>query len=95
MCILQPQRALGRFFPGSDDEAAEVSLRWIFRPSRSVWLSSLPFACRARHARCVGNPGRVPRGATEIFDEGQVVELTLVICAANVTNRFNDAGGRT
>ena len=24
-------------------------------------------------------------------DEGQIVELTLVICAANFTNRFNDA----
>jgi alkylhydroperoxidase family enzyme len=23
--------------------------------------------------------------------EGQIVELTLVICAANFTNRFNDA----
>lgn len=27
----------------------------------------------------------------EFFDEGQIVELTLVICAANFTNRFNDA----
>jgi hypothetical protein len=25
------------------------------------------------------------------FDEKQIVELTLVICAANFTNRFNDA----
>jgi alkylhydroperoxidase family enzyme len=25
------------------------------------------------------------------YDEGQIVELTLVICAANFTNRFNDA----
>ena len=24
------------------------------------------------------------------FDEGQIVELTLVVCAANFTNRFND-----
>ena len=45
---------------------------------------------------------RVTRGASAIrdgsltelrkfFDEGQVVELTLVICTANFTNRFNDA----
>jgi alkylhydroperoxidase family enzyme len=45
---------------------------------------------------------RVTRGASairdssltelrKIFDEGQLVELTLVICAANFTNRFNDA----
>jgi alkylhydroperoxidase family enzyme len=27
----------------------------------------------------------------KFFDEGQMVELTLVICAANFTNRFNDA----
>lgn len=45
---------------------------------------------------------RVTRGASairdasltdprEFFDEGQIVELTLVICTANFTNRFNDA----
>ena len=45
---------------------------------------------------------RVTRGASanrdasltelgKFFDEGQIVELTLVICAANFTNRFNDA----
>jgi uncharacterized peroxidase-related enzyme len=45
---------------------------------------------------------RVTRGASAIrtgaleelrkfYDEGQIVELTLVICAANFTNRFNDA----
>ena len=45
---------------------------------------------------------RVTRGASAIrdasltelgkfFDEAQIVELTLVICAANFTNRFNDA----
>jgi len=45
---------------------------------------------------------RVTRGASAIrdgslkelrqfFDEGQLVQLTLVICAANFTNRFNDA----
>jgi len=27
----------------------------------------------------------------EHFNEDQIVELTLVICAANFTNRFNDA----
>jgi len=45
---------------------------------------------------------RVTRGASAIrdaslaelrkfFDDGQIVELTLVVCAANFTNRFNDA----
>lgn len=45
---------------------------------------------------------RVTRGAATIrdsqleelrkfFDEGQIVELTLVVCMANFTNRFNDA----
>jgi alkylhydroperoxidase family enzyme len=45
---------------------------------------------------------RVTRGASAIrdgalkelskfFDQGQIVELTLVICTANFTNRFNDA----
>jgi alkylhydroperoxidase family enzyme len=44
---------------------------------------------------------RVTRGAAAIragtleelrkfYDEGQIVELTLVVCAANFTNRFND-----
>jgi len=47
---------------------------------------------------------RVTRGAAAIrqgtledlrkyYDEGQIAELTLVICAANFTNRFNDALG--
>ncbi len=45
---------------------------------------------------------RVTRGAAALraraleelgkfYDEGQIVELTLTICAANFTNRFNDA----
>ena len=45
---------------------------------------------------------RVTRGASAIrdaalkelsqfLDAGQIVELTLVICTANFTNRFNDA----
>ena len=45
---------------------------------------------------------RVTRGASAIragsveelrkyYDEGQLVELTLVICVANFTNRFNKA----
>lgn len=45
---------------------------------------------------------RVTRGASAIrdatftelrrfFDEGQIVELTLVVCTANFTNRFSDA----
>ncbi len=25
------------------------------------------------------------------YDEGQIVELTLIVCLANFTNRFNDA----
>jgi alkylhydroperoxidase family enzyme len=25
------------------------------------------------------------------YDDGQIVELTLVVCVANFTNRFNDA----
>ncbi len=48
------------------------------------------------------NAERVTRGAAAIragtledlrkfYDEGQIVELTLVICTANFTNRFNDA----
>jgi len=27
----------------------------------------------------------------EHYDEGQIVELTLIVCLANFTNRFNDA----
>jgi hypothetical protein len=27
----------------------------------------------------------------KFYDEGQIVELTLDICLANFTNRFNDA----
>ncbi|MCU1340798.1 MAG: hypothetical protein JWN92_221, partial [Candidatus Acidoferrum typicum] len=45
---------------------------------------------------------RVTRAATAIrapqveelrkfYDDGQIVELTLAICMANFTNRFNDA----
>jgi alkylhydroperoxidase family enzyme len=45
---------------------------------------------------------RMTRGASAIrpgsfdelrkyYDEGQIVELTLVICMANFTNRFSDA----
>ncbi len=45
---------------------------------------------------------RVTRGAAALregtlqelrkyYDEGQIAELTLVICVANFTNRFNDA----
>jgi alkylhydroperoxidase family enzyme len=28
---------------------------------------------------------------SKYFDAGQIVELTLTICMANFTNRFNDA----
>ncbi len=45
---------------------------------------------------------RVTRGAAAIragsieelrkfYDDGQIVELTMVVCLANFTNRFNDA----
>jgi len=27
----------------------------------------------------------------KFFDEAQIVELTMVVCLANFTNRFNDA----
>jgi len=27
----------------------------------------------------------------KFYDEGQIVKLTLAICTANFTNRFNDA----
>ncbi len=47
---------------------------------------------------------RITRGASALrhatleemrkyYDEGQLVELTLTICAANFTNRFNEALG--
>ncbi len=29
----------------------------------------------------------------KFYDEGQIVELTMTICIANFTNRFNDALG--
>ena len=35
--------------------------------------------------------GRALEELRQYYDEGQIVELTLVICAANFTNRFNDA----
>jgi uncharacterized peroxidase-related enzyme len=41
-----------------------------------------------------GAPGiRAPelKELLKFYDEGQIVELTLVICVANFTNRFNDA----
>jgi len=30
-------------------------------------------------------------GLHKFYDEGQIVELTVAICMANFTNRFNDA----
>jgi alkylhydroperoxidase family enzyme len=46
--------------------------------------------------------GRVMRGAAgirdsapqellKLYDQGQIVELTLAVCVANFTKRFNDA----
>jgi uncharacterized peroxidase-related enzyme len=70
-------------------------------------IAALPFYKRSplfdeKEKATILYADRVTRGATTIrlpeleeirkyFDEGQVVELTLVVCMANFTNRFNDA----
>src|SRR5205807_7570616 len=72
-------------------------------------MAALPFYQRSPHfdeketatilcAERVARGGAAIRGGTlgelrKYYDEGQIVELTLVICAANFTNRFNDALG--
>jgi uncharacterized peroxidase-related enzyme len=70
-------------------------------------VAALPFFERSRlfdekEKATILYADRVTRGAAGIralelaemrkfYDEGQIVELTLVICVANFTNRFNDA----
>jgi alkylhydroperoxidase family enzyme len=48
------------------------------------------------HAACVTRGASAIRDASltelrKFFNQGQAAELTLAICAANFTNRFNDA----
>jgi len=70
-------------------------------------VAALPFYARSplfdeKEKATILYADRVTRGACgirgsqleelrEFYDEGQIVELTLVICMANFTNRFNDA----
>jgi len=70
-------------------------------------VAALPFFERsplfdAQEKATILYADRVTRGASGIrasalqemkkfYDEGQIVELTMVICIANFTNRFNDA----
>jgi len=70
-------------------------------------VAALPFYTRSplfdeKEKATILYADRVTRGASGIrspqleelrkfFDAGQIVELTLVICTANFTNRFNDA----
>ena len=70
-------------------------------------VAALPFYTRSplfdeKEKAVILYADRVTRGASGIrssaladlqkyFDAGQIVELTLVICTANFTNRFNDA----
>src|ERR1700688_3816529 len=70
-------------------------------------VAALPFYTRSplfdeKEKATILYADRVTRGAATIrapelqelqkfYDEGQIVELTLAICIANFTNRFNDA----
>ena len=70
-------------------------------------VAALPFYTRSplfdeKEKATILFADRVTRGASGIsssvlqelnkyYDEGQIVELTMVICIANFTNRFNDA----
>jgi uncharacterized peroxidase-related enzyme len=70
-------------------------------------VAALPFYSRSplfdeKEKATILYADRVTRGAAAIrdpelqelrkfYDEGQIVELTLAICTANFTNRFNDA----
>jgi uncharacterized peroxidase-related enzyme len=70
-------------------------------------IAALPFYTRsplfdAKEKATILHADRVTRAATTIraaeleelrkfYDEGQIVELTLAVCMANFTNRFNDA----
>ena len=70
-------------------------------------IAALPFYSRSplfdeKEKATILYADRVTRGAAGIrgtalqelrkfYDEGQIVELTLAVCMANFTNRFNDA----
>jgi uncharacterized peroxidase-related enzyme len=70
-------------------------------------VAALPFYSRSllfneKEKATIHFADQVTRGAATIsgadieqlhkhYDEGQIVELTLVVCVANFTNRFNDA----
>ena len=70
-------------------------------------IAALPFYSRSplfdeKEKATILYADRLTRGAAGIrasalqelrkfYDDGQIVELTLVICTANFTNRFNDA----
>ncbi len=70
-------------------------------------IEALPFYWRSplfdeKEKATILYADRVTRAATTLhsaeleelrkyYDEGQIVELTLVVCLANFTNRFNDA----
>jgi uncharacterized peroxidase-related enzyme len=70
-------------------------------------IAALPFYTRSplfdeKEKATILHADRVTRAATTIraaeleelrkfYDEGQIVELTLAVCMANFTNRFNDA----
>ncbi len=70
-------------------------------------IAALPFYTRSplfdeKEKAVILYADRITRGASGIrtaalqelakyFDAGQIVELTLVVCTANFTNRFNDA----
>jgi uncharacterized peroxidase-related enzyme len=72
-------------------------------------VAALPFYSRSplfdeKEKATIHFADQVTRGAATIrgadleqlhtyYDEGQIVELTLAICMANFTNRFNDALG--
>jgi uncharacterized peroxidase-related enzyme len=72
-------------------------------------VAALPFYSRSslfdeKEKATILYADRVTRGAAGIrasqlqelrkfYDEGQIVELTMAICMANFTNRFNDALG--
>ncbi len=50
------------------------------------------FAERITRGAAAMRPGTLEE-LRKYFDEGQIVELALAACTANLTNRFNDALG--
>src|SRR5258705_9755573 len=74
---------------------------------RAEQIAAIPFYKRSplfdeKEKATILHADRVTRAATTIraaeledlrkfYDEGQIVELTLAVCMANFTNRFNDA----